>query len=170
MHNLDRLLMLPDSAADVLRYTADFGVFRRGLIETGLATIVNDTSTHLGQTLFVPSNAAFKKLGRKANKFLFGPGGREYLKALLGYHIVANQTMFSDVLFPLKMRFKPCSLGNTQYVQVLTLCSSVNLPIISAHSLRLFGTTSLLHPRSSILVAGPLPSMMTSTSPGQISL
>jgi uncharacterized surface protein with fasciclin (FAS1) repeats len=39
-------------------------------------------------------------LGQKVNAFLFGPGGRSYLKALLAYHIVANETLFSDVHFP----------------------------------------------------------------------
>lgn len=102
LHVVDRLLMLPDSAADVLRYTPSLGIFRQGLIQTGLAEVVNDTSTHIGQTLFVPSNAAFNQLGRKVNSFLFGPGGSEYLKALLAYHIVANETLFSDVHFPAK--------------------------------------------------------------------
>lgn len=99
LHVIDRLLMLPDSAADVLRYTPSLGIFRQGLIQTGLAEVVNDTSTHIGQTLFVPSNAAFHQLGPKVNAFLFGPGGSEYLKALLAYHIVANETLFSDVHF-----------------------------------------------------------------------
>ncbi|KAJ5358439.1 uncharacterized protein N7496_010852 [Penicillium cataractarum] len=102
LHVVDRLLMLPDSAADVLRYTPSLGIFRQGLIQTGLAEVVNDTSTHIGQTLFVPSNAAFQQLGPKVNSFLFGPGGSEYLKALLAYHVVANETLFSDVHFPAK--------------------------------------------------------------------
>jgi uncharacterized surface protein with fasciclin (FAS1) repeats len=102
LHVVDRLLMLPDSAADVLRYTPSLGIFRQGLIQTGLAEVVNDTSTHIGQTLFVPSNAAFNQLGPKVNSFLFGPGGSAYLKALLAYHIVANETLFSDVHFPAK--------------------------------------------------------------------
>lgn len=102
LHIVDRLLMLPDSAADVLRYTPSLGIFRQGLIQTGLAEVVNDTSTHIGQTLFVPSNAAFHQLGPKVNSFLFGPGGSQYLKALLAYHIVANETFFSDVHFPAK--------------------------------------------------------------------
>jgi uncharacterized surface protein with fasciclin (FAS1) repeats len=102
LHIVDRLLMLPDSTADVLRYTPAFGIFRQGLIDTGLAEVVNDTSTHTAQTVFAPSDTAFRQLGRKVNAFLFGPGGRSYLKALLAYHIVANETLFSDVHFPAK--------------------------------------------------------------------
>ncbi|CAG8112330.1 unnamed protein product [Penicillium olsonii] len=102
LHVVDRLLMLPDSTADVLRSTATFGIFRQGLIDTGLAEVINDTSTHTAQTVFAPSDAAFRKLGRKVNAFLFGPGGRAYLKALLSYHVVSNETLFSDVLFPTK--------------------------------------------------------------------
>lgn len=91
--------MLPDSTSDVLRSTANFYLFRQGLIQTDLATTINDTSTHVGQTVFVPTETAFKKLGRKVNRFLFGPGGNEYLKALLAYHVIANQTLFSNVLY-----------------------------------------------------------------------
>ncbi|KAK9859256.1 hypothetical protein MYU51_016419 [Penicillium brevicompactum] len=100
LHLVDRLLMLPDSTADVLRSTPAFGTFRQGLIHTGLAEIINDTSTHTAQTVFAPSDVAFRKLGPKVNAFLFGPGGRAYLKALLAYHIVSNETLFSDVHFP----------------------------------------------------------------------
>jgi uncharacterized surface protein with fasciclin (FAS1) repeats len=100
LHVVDRLLMMPDSTADVLRYTPEFGVFRQGLIDTGLAEVINDTSTHTAQTVFAPSDTAFRQLGQKVNAFLFGPGGRSYLKALLAYHIVANETLFSDVHFP----------------------------------------------------------------------
>ncbi|CAI7642150.1 unnamed protein product [Penicillium bialowiezense] len=87
LHVVDRLLTLPDSTADVLRYTPAFGIFRQGLIDTGLAEIINDTSTHTAQTVFAPSDVAFRKLGPKA---------------LLAYHIVSNETLFSDVYFPTK--------------------------------------------------------------------
>jgi uncharacterized surface protein with fasciclin (FAS1) repeats len=60
---------------------------------------LNDTSTHVGGTLFAPSNFAFKKLGPKINAFLFSKWGEKYLKALLKYHVVANHTLYSDAYY-----------------------------------------------------------------------
>jgi uncharacterized surface protein with fasciclin (FAS1) repeats len=100
IHLVDRVLFLPESTTHILRSHDQFATFRQALTKTvDLAVIVNDTSTHVGQTIFAPTEAAFAKLGRKANQFFFGPGGEDYLRALLAYHIVANQTLFSDVYF-----------------------------------------------------------------------
>ncbi|KAI0013790.1 FAS1 domain-containing protein [Xylariaceae sp. FL0662B] len=50
-----------------------------------------------GLTFFAPTNTAFQKLGPAANAFLFNtPKGLGYLKALLKYHIVVNETLYSD--------------------------------------------------------------------------
>jgi Fasciclin domain len=91
--------MLPDPTSDILRNTPDFSSLRKGLMQTGVDVTINDTSTHVGQTLFAPSNKAFEKLGSKLNRFLFSPWGTRYLKALLKYHVVANRTLFSDIYF-----------------------------------------------------------------------
>lgn len=60
---------------------------------------MNDTSNHVGGTLFAPSNWAFQKLGPGINAFLFSPHGQKYLRALLQYHIVVNQTLYSDAFY-----------------------------------------------------------------------
>ncbi|KAH8695155.1 FAS1 domain-containing protein [Talaromyces proteolyticus] len=100
VHLVDRVLFLPESTTHILRSHDEFATFREALTKTvDLAVLVNDTSTHIGQTIFAPTEAAFAKLGRKANQFFFGTGGEDYLRALLAYHIVANQTLFSDVYF-----------------------------------------------------------------------
>ena len=70
-----------------------------GLTKTGLFAAINDTSTHIGGTLFAPSNFAFQKLGPRINGFLFSKYGQKYLKALLAYHVVANQTLYSDAYY-----------------------------------------------------------------------
>lgn len=49
--------------------------------------------------MFAPSNFAFQKLGPRLNAFLFSSYGQKYLKALLKYHIVANQTLYSDAYY-----------------------------------------------------------------------
>ncbi len=45
---------------------------------------------------------AFKKLGPKINAFLFSKYGEKYLKALLKYHVVANETLYSDAFYKAK--------------------------------------------------------------------
>lgn len=49
--------------------------------------------------MFAPSNFAFQKLPTKVTAFLFSSYGTEYLKALLRYHIVPNQTLYSDAYY-----------------------------------------------------------------------
>jgi uncharacterized surface protein with fasciclin (FAS1) repeats len=92
-------MLIPVSTAYVTRHWPEFNLLRKGLDHTGLAVIVNDTSTHNGQTFFAPSNKAFKKLGKDVTKFLFGPWGRECFRALLEYHVIANETLFTDSHF-----------------------------------------------------------------------
>lgn len=53
-----------------------------------------------GSTVFAPTNAAFRRLGPRANAFLFNTEkGRVYLRALLKYQIVANATLYSDAFY-----------------------------------------------------------------------
>lgn len=49
--------------------------------------------------MFAPSNFAFQKLPAKITAFLFSSYGLKYLKALLKYHVVANQTLYSDAYY-----------------------------------------------------------------------
>ncbi|KAI1259843.1 FAS1 domain-containing protein [Xylariaceae sp. FL1019] len=56
-----------------------------------------------GLTIFAPTNYAFRKLGPAANAFLFNTEkGLHFLKALLKYHIVVNETLYSDAYYGLK--------------------------------------------------------------------
>jgi uncharacterized surface protein with fasciclin (FAS1) repeats len=53
-----------------------------------------------GLTLFAPSNFAFGKLGAAANAFLFNTRkGLFYLRALLKYHVVVNETLYTDAYY-----------------------------------------------------------------------
>lgn len=53
-----------------------------------------------GSTVFAPDNAAFSHLGPAANAFLFNTQrGLGYLKALLKYHIVPNEVVYSDAYY-----------------------------------------------------------------------
>jgi uncharacterized surface protein with fasciclin (FAS1) repeats len=72
-----------------------------GLEKTGLFKAI-EKSNHTGGTLFAPSNWAFKKLGPRINAFLFSAHGEKYLKALLEYHVVPHQTLYSDAFYKAK--------------------------------------------------------------------
>ncbi|CAN8096215.1 unnamed protein product [Discula destructiva] len=53
-----------------------------------------------GSTVFAPDNAAFAKLGPAANAFLFNTEkGLGYLKAILKYHVVPDETVYSDAYY-----------------------------------------------------------------------
>jgi uncharacterized surface protein with fasciclin (FAS1) repeats len=79
----------------------EFSTLQLALVKTGLFKDIKD-SPHTGGTLFAPSNTAFKKLGPKINAFLFSKYGEKYLKALLKYHVVANETLYSDAFYKAK--------------------------------------------------------------------
>jgi uncharacterized surface protein with fasciclin (FAS1) repeats len=76
----------------------EFSTLQLALVKTGLFEAIKN-SPHTGGTLFAPSNIAFKKLGPKINAFLFSKYGEKYLKALLKYHVVANETLYSDAFY-----------------------------------------------------------------------
>jgi len=100
IHGIDSFLIPPVSAARVITLLpSEFSTLELAMYKTGLFDGLNSTTNHLGGTLFAPSNWAFTKLGPRINAFLFSEYGRKYLKALLEYHIVANQTLYSDAFY-----------------------------------------------------------------------
>jgi uncharacterized surface protein with fasciclin (FAS1) repeats len=76
----------------------EFSTLQLAITKTGVFDGDSDTFK-LGGTYFAPTNMAFKKLGPKINAFLFSKYGEKYLKALLKYHVVANQTLYSDAYY-----------------------------------------------------------------------
>lgn len=52
-------------------------------------------------TVFVPTNKAFKKLPAKLQFYLFSPFGEHVLKKLLQFHIVPEFILHSGMLTPL---------------------------------------------------------------------
>lgn len=90
----------PAKSVEILQLLpGEFSTLELGLTKTGLLGLLNDTSNHIGGTVFAPSNFAFQKLGPRINGFLFSSYGQKYLKALLKYHVVANQTLYSDAYY-----------------------------------------------------------------------
>jgi len=101
VHGVDSILVPPPKTAKILELLpGEFSTLELALHKTGLFEKINNTDyPHSGGTFFAPSNFAFKKLGPKVNAFLFSSYGQKYLKALLKYHIVVNQTLYTDAFF-----------------------------------------------------------------------
>ncbi|KAJ6120802.1 hypothetical protein N7523_005082 [Penicillium sp. IBT 18751x] len=92
------LLPPPNTSAIIELLPAHFSTFAHGLERTKL-TKYFWMDNRAGGTTFAPTNAAFERLGPLANAFLFSPQGEQCLRSLLQYHIVLNQTMYSDALY-----------------------------------------------------------------------
>jgi len=99
IHAVDSIIVPPRSVLEIVdSLPATFSTLELGLGKTGLLEELNNTK-HAGGTFFAPSNFAFQKLGTRINSFLFSSNGRKYLKALLEYHVVADQTLYSDAYY-----------------------------------------------------------------------
>jgi uncharacterized surface protein with fasciclin (FAS1) repeats len=101
VHGVDSILVPPPKVASIIQLLpGEFSTLELALHKTGLFEKINSTEyPHEGGTFFAPSNFAFKKLGPKVNAFLFSSYGQKYLKALLKYHIVVNQTLYTDAFY-----------------------------------------------------------------------
>jgi uncharacterized surface protein with fasciclin (FAS1) repeats len=103
VHGVDSILVPPPNVASIIDLLpGEFSTLQLGLGKTGLWEKLNTTKPHKGGTLFAPSNFAFKKLGPRINAFLFSKYGEKYLKALLEYHVVVDQTLYSDAFYDAK--------------------------------------------------------------------
>lgn len=101
IHGVDHIIVPPPQVATIIDLLpGEFSTLELALGKTDLYDKINSTDyPHNGGTFFAPSNFAFKKLGPRANAFLFSQYGLKYLKALLKYHIVVDQTLYSDAFF-----------------------------------------------------------------------
>jgi uncharacterized surface protein with fasciclin (FAS1) repeats len=100
IHGVDSIILPPPPALKIISLLpGEFSTLQLALTKTGLGEALAQSS-YTGGTLFAPTNFAFKKLGPRINAFLFSKYGEKYLKALLKYHIVANQTLYSDAFYP----------------------------------------------------------------------
>ncbi|ORY67648.1 Fasciclin domain-containing protein [Pseudomassariella vexata] len=99
-HAIDSLLVPPPHSAKIIHlFPARFSTFLLAAETTKIGKELEKLK-FAGSTLFLPSNLAFKKLGPRANAFLFNTEkGKGYLKALLKYHVVANETLYSDAYY-----------------------------------------------------------------------
>jgi len=101
VHGVDSILVPPPNVASIIDLLpGEFSTLELGLGKTGLFEKLNSTEyPHEGGTFFAPSNFAFQKLGPRVNAFLFSKYGEKYLKALLEYHMVVDQTLYTDAFY-----------------------------------------------------------------------
>ncbi|KAJ5126909.1 hypothetical protein N7448_007688 [Penicillium atrosanguineum] len=99
MHQINiPLLPPPNTSAIIDLLPAHLSTFAHGLERTKLTTHFWK-GNRVGGTTFAPTNAAFERLGPLATAFLLLPQGEQCLRSLLQYHIVLNQTLYSDALY-----------------------------------------------------------------------
>ncbi|QIX01076.1 hypothetical protein AMS68_006593 [Peltaster fructicola] len=99
IHGVDSLILPPPRVIKIIDLLpAEFSTLELALGKTGLLEKLN-TTDHAGGTLFAPSNNAFARLGPRVNAFLFSEHGLKYLKALLEYHVVPKNTLYSDAFY-----------------------------------------------------------------------
>ncbi|KAK6956252.1 hypothetical protein Daesc_001526 [Daldinia eschscholtzii] len=105
VHGVDNILVPPPPAKTLISlFPTKFSTLELAAEKTGLKHHDDDDDEHhhhlTGLTFFAPTNTAFQRLGPAANAFLFNTEkGLHYLRALLAYHIVANETLYSDAYY-----------------------------------------------------------------------
>lgn len=99
VHGVDSIILPPPRVLKIIDLLpTEFSTLELGLGKTGLFDKLN-TTDHAGGTFFAPSNFAFQKLGPGINAFLFSEHGLKYLKAILEYHVVPKNTLYSDAYY-----------------------------------------------------------------------
>ncbi|KAI1472507.1 FAS1 domain-containing protein [Daldinia caldariorum] len=107
IHGVDSILVPPPPAKALISlFPSKFSTLELAAEKTGLKHHGDDHDhdgeehTLTGLTVFAPTNTAFRRLGPAANAFLFNTDkGLRYLRALLAYHVVANETLYSDAYY-----------------------------------------------------------------------
>lgn len=100
IHAVDHLLVPPPMVGRIISlFPQQFSTLLLAFEKTDFTNYIHKVPM-AGGTVFAPSNRAFARLGPRANAFLFNTEtGIKYLKAILKYHIVANQTLYSDAFY-----------------------------------------------------------------------
>ncbi|KAI2620534.1 FAS1 domain-containing protein [Hypoxylon sp. NC1633] len=101
IHGVNSILVPPPPVERLISlFPTKFSTLSLAAEKTGFTHHQSAEEKLTGLTVFAPTNLAFKKLGPGANAFLFNTEkGLHFLKALLAYHVVANETLYSDAYY-----------------------------------------------------------------------
>ncbi|RYP09464.1 hypothetical protein DL765_008414 [Monosporascus sp. GIB2] len=130
IHCIDSILVPPPPADRLISlFPSRFSTLLLAAEKTGLHR--KEGHVTKGLTIFAPTNWAFQKLGPGANAFLFNTEkGLKYLKALLKYHCVVNETLYSDEYYGKPDERDEVDAENAQYhVDLPTLLEGKHLSI-----------------------------------------
>ncbi|KAK2929309.1 FAS1 domain [Fusarium oxysporum f. sp. vasinfectum] len=100
IHAVNRILVPPPFIGkEISLFPAQFSTLLLAFEKTDFVKYIHNVPM-VGSTVFAPSNDAWRRLGPRANAFLFNTEtGKKYLKALLKYQIVPNITLYSDEVY-----------------------------------------------------------------------
>ncbi|KAI1819510.1 FAS1 domain-containing protein [Xylaria intraflava] len=137
IHAVDSILVPPPPARRIISlFPSMFSTLELAAKKTGLLPHHGDgehgSGLHnsTGLTLFAPTNLAFRKLGPAANAFLFNTEqGIRCLRALLKYHMVANETLYSDEFYGLKDPREDADGNGRFHVDLPTLLGKETLSV-----------------------------------------
>lgn len=97
VHLVEKPCSPPPALEHILNSRDDLSCMAEALNQADKSTI----SINVAQSIFAPSDKAFKDLGEDVYGFLFRTEqGRPYLNTLLKFHIVPTVTIFSNFIFP----------------------------------------------------------------------
>ncbi|KAF5710729.1 oxidoreductase [Fusarium mundagurra] len=100
IHAVNRILVPPPFIGkEISLFPAQFSTLLLAFEKTDFVKYIHNIPM-VGSTVFAPPNDAWRRLGPRANAFLFNTEtGKKYLKALLKYQIVPNITLYSDEVY-----------------------------------------------------------------------
>ncbi|KYK54367.1 fasciclin domain family protein [Drechmeria coniospora] len=129
IHAVDHILVPPPYAGRIITLLpGQFSTLLLAYEKTEFVKYIHGV-TLVGSTVFAPSNDAFKRLGIRANAFLFNTEkGVRYLKALLKYHISPNATLYSDAYYD-KTGGKDVGASEREHYDLPTLLSRARVSV-----------------------------------------
>lgn len=93
IHAINNVLIPPPDIRTVLQlFPAKFSTTLYALAKTDLLSTLDSGPN----TIFAPSNKAWERVPAPITAFLFSERGRKYLQAVMKYHIVPQQVLYSD--------------------------------------------------------------------------
>lgn len=115
IHAVNHILVPPPMVGRIISlFPGQFSTLLLAYEKTDFVSFIHGVKME-GSTVFAPTNDAFKHLGPAANAFLFNTDkGKKYLKALLKYHIVVNETLYSDAFYQSKSHDAVAGIGGEE--------------------------------------------------------